>query len=437
MPAIKTPAFRRFIAEQIIESVSETTSSKLYLSVGRPGEWANDAAPDTPINSVDEKRGIWNNMHFMKRITGNDMALVVRRVNWTSNTAYDAYNHGSDLNSLNYYVLTTDFNVYKCLENNRGGRSTVMPTYSGTSTTNRTSDGYLWKYMYSLTRAQRLRFLTNDWMPVQQLSQDNGSTQYQVQDFALDGGIESIRVTATGNGYNNTVLTNVVITGDGTGARANIVANTISNTVQYIAVVASGSGYTWANVTITSNNSNANGATVEAVISPPGGHGSDAVDELSVCGLMIDIRLRGDENQTVKANNDFRQIAIIRDPTLRSTGNVSTNTVINQVVTLTLSGSSNPFEEDEWAYQGPSLTDATFKGKVIWFGGNELQLTNTSGSLISTSIFGANSAASRFVADYESTPLTPYSGTILYIDHRTPIIRSNVQTENLQIPIIF
>ena len=437
MAPIKTPALKRFIAEQIIESVSEDSESVLYLAVGKPTEWANEAAPDQAVNSTDEINGIWNNMHFLKKITGNDISMVVRRIDWVSNTVYSAYTHTGDNSNSNFYVLNSDWNVYKCLENNRGRPSTSRPTYTGTATTNRTSDGYLWKYMYTLSRAQRLRFLTSDYMPVRTLTLDDGSPQYDVQSNAIDGSIEAIRVVNPGNNYSSNVAVTISINGDGTGATANAVMNTSINSIQYVVVTNKGSGYTWANVTITSNNTNANNATGEVIISPYGGHGSDPAGEMDVRGLMIDVRLKGDENQTVKVGDDFRQIALIRDPEHNETGNVASNTILNQVVTLSLSGAGASFEVGEWAFQGVSLTSATFKGVVVWYESNEMQLTNTSGTLASSLIFGQTSAASRYVADYTDPNLVPRSGDVLYIDNIRPITRANTQTENIQIPIIF
>jgi hypothetical protein len=439
MPAIVTHDMKRFLADQIIESVSEPAASVLYLAIGKIGAWANDAAPDTPIDTIDEHNGIWNQMHFAKRLTTSDISLVCRRINWTANTVYDQYRNDLDLTTLNYYVLTSDFNIYKCLENNQGAPSTIEPTYSSINTTNRTADGYLWKYMYSLSRVQRIKFLTDDWMPVRELTLNDGSTQYGVQTSAGDGTIEAIQVITGGSGYGNpSVNTTITIGGDGTGARANVVANTTTNAIMYISVTSRGSGYTWANVNITSSNTLiANGATARAVISPYGGHGSNPPSELDARGLILNVRIRGDENQTLKVGNDFRQIALIVDPELRSTGNVASNSVINQTMTLTLSGSGGPYANDEWVFQGASLEAARFKGQVVWFEDNVMQLSNTSGTIRSSTIIGANSSASRFVGGYEDTVLSPRTGKVLYIDNRAPITRSNNQTENIQIPLIF
>lgn len=438
MTAIRTPALSRFIAEQIIESVSEVASSNLYLTIGRVTKWANSSIADTPVNTIDENIGIWNNMHFAKKITGNDMSMVTRRIDWTANTVYDAYAHNVDLSALNYYVMTSDFNVYKCLENNNGAQSTVEPTYTGITNTNRTSDGYLWKFLYKVSRAQRLRFLTNEWLPVKKLSMNDGSVQWGVQDSAIGGSIDAIKVTSGGNGFSSNITSTVTISGDGSGAYANAIANSVTNTIQYITVTSRGAGYTWANVSIVSSNTSvANGVTANVIISPPYGHGADPLDELGATGLMINVRLKGTENSLLEVGNDFRQVSLLRDPVVADTGNVASNTIISQVMSITLSGSGGDFDDDEWVYQGASLTSATFKARVIYYNNNMMEVANISGTIRSTTLIGKTSSASRFVADYTDQPLTPFSGQILYIDNRLPITRASDQTENIQIPIIF
>ena len=152
---------------------------------------------------------------------------------------------------------------------------------------------------------------------------------------------------------------------------------------------------------------------------------------------MLNVRLSGDENETLKVGNDIRQISIIRDPSVASTGNVSSNTIINQTMAITLSGSGGSFVDDEWVYQGSTLSSATFKGKIVYYQSNSMELANVSGTIRSTTLIGSTSAATRFVADYTNPELDAYSGTVLYIDNKTPITRASDQTENIQIPITF
>ena len=439
MSAIHTKALSIYAAEQFIEAVSEPAFTTLYLGVGKVSAWANDASPDIPLDSVDTAYSVWKNLHFAKRITGNDMSLAVRRINWSANTIYVPYtSQSSTLYGNNFYVMTSAFNVYKCLDNNQNANSTIEPTFTSPSITTRTSDGYVWKYMFTVERADRIKFMTDDWMPVRKLTLDNGSPQWDVQEAAQLGAISAIQMSNVGSGYISNTMINVTITGDGTSARANAIRNEATNTVSYVVVTVPGNDYTYANILITSNNS-ASGASANAVISPFNGHGSNPVEELGASTVMINIRLKGNENNNLSVGNDFRQISIIRDPKVADSNNVATDTIASQAYVLNLAGFGSDYNQDEFVYQGTSLAAATFKGKVINYDStnNIVQLSNTEGLVTSATLIGSESAATRFVTDSTPGELEPYSGSILYIDNFLPIVRDTDQTENLQIPLVF
>jgi hypothetical protein len=84
--------------------------------------------------------------------------------------------------------------------NDRGAASTVKP--AGTSSSIfRTSDGYKWKFMYSVSAADVLKFVTTSYIPVKTLTSDDGTTQWDVQQAATNNSIDIIDVTANGSGY--------------------------------------------------------------------------------------------------------------------------------------------------------------------------------------------------------------------------------------------
>lgn len=64
------------------------------------------------------------------------------------------------LENTKFYVVTDDFNVYKCLDNNNGALSTVKPTGTPVEAI-KTSDGYVWKFLYNVPVALRNKFLSN------------------------------------------------------------------------------------------------------------------------------------------------------------------------------------------------------------------------------------------------------------------------------------
>ena len=245
MASIVTSKFRVHNAEQFAEAFSESSNTIMYLFVGKNTQFPDDNNPPTPVNSTANIEFTpWRDMYGAKRITASDVTHAVPRYDWTSGTIYDMYDD-QDTNLLtdDFYVLTDDYNVYKCLFNANGTQSTTKPT--GVSTTPfTTADGYIWKYMYTVTTAKALKFLTNDYIPVQKLDSDDGTDQWDVQTAAIDGGIHVVKVTSGGSGYGS--APSVTITGDGTGATAN--ATITSGSVTAVTITNPGSGYTRATV---------------------------------------------------------------------------------------------------------------------------------------------------------------------------------------------
>ena len=202
MPALITRRFRLYNAENFKEAFTETSPDRLYLYIGRIQTWPNSDTPSAPQDTLSDIRyNPWRNMLAAKKVSTNDMTFAVRRYDWTTGTVYSEFdNNDSNMYDSRYFVLTDDNNVYKCMFNNRGGSSTVKPT--GTSTSNiTTSDGYIWKFMYSLTAAEILKFQTPSYIPVKTLTADDSSAQWDVQQAAVNGAIEIIDVVTNGSSY--------------------------------------------------------------------------------------------------------------------------------------------------------------------------------------------------------------------------------------------
>ena len=106
------------------------------------------------------------------------------------------------LEDCNYYVLTEDYNVYKCLDNNNNALSTAKPL--GTSTSPITAaDGYIWKFMYNVPINLRSKFLSEDQMPVVSALSNQ---------FYSNGAMDSIIINNKGTGYTSATIT---VSGDG------------------------------------------------------------------------------------------------------------------------------------------------------------------------------------------------------------------------------
>lgn len=430
-------------AEQFVESITESGSdTNIYITFGKVGAWANDLSPDVANSSISTVYEVWKNMIGGKKIAGSLVGHVVPRFNWTANTAYIAYDDKNpDLIDGNnqFYVITSDYNVYKCIGNNNGEISTTQPTATNPSTTTTTSDGYVWKFMYTVSNADQIRFMTPQYIPVKTLTIDDGSLQWQVQEAAVSGTLDYVSIANGGVLFTNSSNIVVTITGDGSSAAAIATINSASNTVNSVILTNRGTDYTYATVTITDSAGVGSGASARAVIAPPGGHGSNPLYELGGKFVVVNGRLEYDENGTFPVTNDFRQIALIKNPVSANTGNATTQSLFSQLLTLTTSGTGD-YAQDEQVYQGASLTVATFKGVVVSWDSTtgKVSLINTEGTpTASQSLLGITSLTVRSVSSVTEPDLERYTGRILYVDNLKPVTRSSDQIENFKVVLKF
>ena len=228
MPAIVTNKFRIHNSKQFVEAFDEVTytsgdavtdssgllNTNMYLFIGKVTGWSDDTAPPTPTDSVSNTvYNHWRDMIAAKKIGSTDVSHVIPRKNWANNTNYFGYTHANnDIFSQDFYVMTEDYNVYKCLANNNsGGTSTTKPTGTGTAIIE-TADGYKWKFMYQVSAARALKFVTPNYIPTQRVRKSNNavantsdsSFQYDVEigaNTSGNGAIEVVHIAAGGSSY--------------------------------------------------------------------------------------------------------------------------------------------------------------------------------------------------------------------------------------------
>ena len=169
----------------------------------------------------------------------------------------------------------------------------------------------------------------------------------------------------------------ITISGDGTGALARAIVNSVSNTVYSIEITERGSGYTFASASISGNTGvigEDGGAVCKVIISPVGGHGSDPAEELGckyVCmSSTFDSNLADGK---IIDENDFRVVGLLRDP------------VFNKVV-LSISNTSGLFSPGERLSQS---TGSPVAGIVIVNPGSGYR-SNASIVITGTSVTEAN-----------------------------------------------
>ena len=443
MASVRSKDFGIFVAKQFRDSVSGSSGANLYLTFGKVQPWTNDSNPPQANTSDANIYETWNNMVGGKRLTANDIRHVVPRFNWSNNTVYTEYDSLTDSRTLknantSFYVLTDEFNVYKCISNNYGSASTSKPASTNPTGQFQTSDKYIWKYMYSLSAEDQQRFLTSSFMPVRTLLTDDNTLQWQVQDGSVDGAIHNVIIVNGGSGYTSNSIS-VNITGDGLFANAFATRNTSTMQLDSITIDNKGAKYTYANVSIAS--SHGSGAIARAIISPPGGHGVDPLYELGGSYLMIDAVIKNQESGVLSVQNDYRQISIIQDPYNFDQNKVMSNAAVSQLTSITMAESAvtTNYYEDEWVYQGSSLANAYFRGVVAeWDYANvTVKLTNVKGNPTSDLLIGDTSTTARYVNSVQYPDMYPYTGKLLYIDNIQPVDRSIDQNEEFKILLSF
>jgi len=463
MPAIITKDFRLHNARQFEESFGEAADT-YYLAIGRPQAFADnqafndgtDASPPTPVDDVGQvEYYAYDDFLSAKKLTSSDVSLAIPRRNWTTGTVYDYYRHDyGDINSAGstitadsgatslydatFYVMNSTFDIYKVIDNNGGAASTVEPTGNKTTSVFTTGDSYKWKYMYSLSASEQANFMSTDFIHASTESTDYSTT---------GGAIEHVKITAGGSSGSDGTYTGVAIRGDGSGGECTVVVS--SNAVSSVTITTAGSGYTFASV-LASDIGNVSGADIDFIISPPGGHASDIPAELGAFFVMTNVNFtQADGSGDFSTGNDFRRIALVRNPTDSTTGTTATASTLDATKSITFSGTPGSFQADEKITQTTTgavgfVVDFNATTKVLRY--IQPQFTdqgidsnqNLTAFSTTATVTGATSGATGTPSSHDTTPeFTHDTGDILYIENRKPISRASDQTENVKLIIEF
>jgi hypothetical protein len=470
MPAIITTKFRINNAEQFREGFGEAASTKVYFGIGRPYPWANEKTPDLPIDNVNEEYSYWEDMLALKRCTASDVTQCVIRRDWKSGQYYDMYRHDYSVNQGNYgvdidtgipvaraslyessfFVLTDEYNVYKCLYNRNSNnvvvRSTVKPT-GKSSTQIITGDGYVWKYMYTIAPADVIKFISTDFMPVKEVTINPGQydayiDQWNVRVAASQnpGALTTVEVTSGGQNY--TTAPTVGILGDGNGAFAEAVIDEGSGEVVKINITNPGSGYTYATAVIQGGGGSA--AAAKVIIPPQNGHGYNPVEELGGYYVMMNVRLEYDDGTgDFPVDNDYRRIMVIRDPFNYGTEIISIAPTLKATKEIVITSLENYIEDE-------LITGATSQavGRVINIAQDTVAGTTTVRYILLRSqningqdfevgegVTGNQSLRVGIVGELINPEVQPHSGDVMYVENRRLINRAPDQIEDIKIVV--
>ena len=512
MPAVITDQIRVLNATNFVSGIS-TTDNSYYVFIGLPN--ATDVASDwntntpSPIDNFDEHDDIYDTLISAKKITSSDVLRVIKKITWTSGTIYEMYRPDYSINKLspqtsstslyntNYYAMNSDFRVYECIYNGAlpsnsgaGVISLEEPTHTDLQP-RLESDGYIWKYLYTIKPSDIIKFDSAEYIPVPADWLTNTAVA-DVRNAAVDGKIETVVIEdVTNASYQFNGTKNAVpIRGDGSDGLASVTF--INGKPSAVQVTNGGSGYSFGTLDL-DDVVTGSGASFSVIVPPPGGHGADIYRELGANKVLVYSRIENSDitNPDFPTGNQFARIGIIENPQQFGSTNLLTASSASGVYGLRLAGAATTsmsvqvdgdisqtvgvgstaigkiigydpvtkslqyWQDRSVATNDSSGNKPTYGYKLNRFtatpatggstniivqttGGTETLSIDTGFTGVSTTV---NSRTYYFGQTYNSGLANPeikkYSGNMIYIDQRPEVTRATNQREDIKIILEF
>jgi hypothetical protein len=451
MPATVRQTLNQTLARQFLADVIGT-EKEFYIGIGKSDVFPNAVVdgetivdyPYLPADGNLEESEFRHNLQSIKKVEG--AIIVAKRNNWVSDAIYHEW---SDVKNAEedtaFYVLNDAKEVYVCLETGRDGdgnlvASTVKPSYCELNYDYtrpfRTSDGYVWKFLYKLTPQQIFQYLSSNHVPVSLTGPvsncDNSAIedlQMNVINAAVKGEIIRCEVTSKGSGYTTTPTVTVVGDGDG---NATAEATMVDGEIVKITMINYGSGYTRASFVL--DGTPTTECKTRAVITRH--MGNDPVDDLKTSSVMLNIKPDGTEGNTFIVENEFRQIGVLQDP-LALDGTPYTE-ISGKVMSVMHFETDSPFSNGSLIRgQGEYPAEAYVNESVDQY---LLYHQNENTGFLP---FQLGDVVKEVGSDAEATvtgltfrqEIDRYSGEVLYIENRYRIIRDAEQQEDIKVVI--
>jgi hypothetical protein len=331
--------------------VNDVANGGYYIFIGFPNATAiypnwDSTRPD-PIDDFLYLNSYRDNILGIKKITSSDLIRVIPKIVWTSGKKYDMYRHdysvynttpvssSARLYDSSYYVMNSEYRVYICINNNSlpsnsntGTVSTQEPLHTDQSP-RLESDGYMWKYLYTISPADVLKFDSTNYISVPSNWETTANSEIaRIRDNAVSGRIETVLVENNSAQYilptSTTIVSNVPIKGDGTSsdgtgnAKASIEFDEQGRPSK-VTVTDFGKNYTFGTLDLDSilNSQDGSKAIFNVIIPPSGGHGANIYNELGAFRTLVYSRIENDStNPDFIVGNQFSRIGIIKDVTV-------------------------------------------------------------------------------------------------------------------------
>jgi hypothetical protein len=282
---------------------------------------------------------------------------------------------------------------------------------------------------------------------------NDGSAQWDVENGAVDGALDRVRIRSVGSGLTNGTYTTKTVYGDGTGGRCTVTVagNEVTNAV----ITTAGTGYTYAYLLASDVsgpvNQPADGTStspnIEFIIGPKHGHGADAVEELGGNYVILNSRLEYAEGAgDFPTDNDFRQIGVIFNPTNYGADTLFTDPTGKAYKTMELVSTafSAPTVDTIIRNANPEIA-TTAVGVVISVDSTTriisyLPYPNEAGNITdfgnNQAIFSASSTAhgtTKTSAAIVNEDIKRHSGDIIYLENRGAVSRASDQIEDIKL----
>jgi len=485
-------------------------------AVGGVYRIADETNAPAPLDNQTEKFKIYEELIAAKRVESSNVVSVVTRYNWNTvtnpkfdmykpdysaapasgGTAKSAATGASTLSAAKFYVMNSNYEVFKCLYNKEdvtpgGANAADMPTTANNYVTGvytGPNDGYRWKYLYTMTTQQVMDFLSSDFMPIGTYA---GTA-------AVDGAIDTVLISSAGSALpaNKTGASSLYapILGDGTGGIVKIETDG-TGAITSSVIQAAGTGYTYGTVAlVTGTGTGAGGdayglfsdstlgtsetisasarGSLEVIIPPAGGHGADLAQELNGKRVMVNVRLTYAEGSgDFPVDNDFRRIGLIKDPLQYGSSNFATANTLSGVYAVRVTGTgltSSSFGKDNIISQ--TVTGGTAKGTVVsWklddsstttgvlkyfqsptahtdsgivraFASDASNAITDAGTSVSVNVntsYSSTLEGVTFASGLATPEIKSNSGELVYIENRRLITRAADQIEDIKLVIEF
>lgn len=360
------------LAKYVIDNmVDDVSNGKFYIAVGEH----NQPASNTESNLYKHTRDVRNNLIFGKKVKTDDFLPIVKKNVWTSNTVYERADNQVD---SEHYIINQNNDVFKCVWNNGGEVSTSEPI-TKSNTLIETSDGYVWKYMYTVSSSEATKFIFTNYMPV--------SSNATVEAASVNNSIDYVSVANTGQGYtvhnegtvtsalssvlykissdastvnniyanssfyvkngtsagelfevyssfsnssgnyvtfaSNTVLSTdseyiispKVVVNDIAGSGFSAYSIIENDSISEINVIDAGSDYIEPTISLVSSGTPTSAANLEPILSPEGGHGKNPISELNATKGAFVTTLLNAEDETLPTDMTYYNAALVYNPT--------------------------------------------------------------------------------------------------------------------------